>query len=269
MSGQPAIYIPHGAGPCFFMDWEPPDEWNRLRDWLAALPARLPAAPNAIICITAHWEAPAFTFSRQPEPPLLYDYYGFPPHTYELRWPVRGAPAVAERAAALLDAAGLPVALDEERGYDHGTFIPLMVAWPDAPVPVVQMSLQADLDPAMHARAGAALAPLRDEGVLIVGSGMSWHNMRHYNDPRAKQPSERFDQWLDETLRIAAADERTARLARWADAPDGRFAHPREEHLLPLMVVSGAAGDTGLERRFSDLLMGVRISAWGTRQPRI
>ena len=261
-SRQPAIYLPHGAGPCFFMPWTPPHEWDGLRAWLQTLPQRLPATPRAILCITAHWEAPAFTVSAAAAPSLLYDYHGFPEHTYQLRWPVRGAPAVAERAAQLLRQAGLEVAVDLRRGYDHGTFIPLMVAWPQADVPVVQVSLQAKLDPLQHVRAGEALAALRDEGILIIGSGMSWHNMAHYNNPAARTPSERFDAWLTEVMSEADAGRRARLLARWQAAPDALFAHPRAEHLLPAMVVAGAGGNTPGYKDYSDVLMGVRISAF-------
>ena len=262
MQRQPAIYVPHGAGPCFFMDWDPPDEWQNLRAWLRAIPETLPEKPRTILCITAHWEAPAFTISSVEKPALLYDYYGFPPHTYALEWPVRGAPEVARRAAALLEKVGLPVALDAERGYDHGTFVPLMVAWPEADVPVVQMSLHASLDPALHIRAGKALARLRDEGVLIIGSGMSWHNMARYNDPAALAPSEAFDRWLTTVLERPDAEQRLRTLARWDGGPHARFAHPREEHLLPLMVAAGSAPESPGKRTFTDILMGVRISGW-------
>ena len=175
---MPAFYIPHGAGPCFFMDWNPPDTWDRTAAFLRGIPASLPAAPSAIALVTAHWLAPQVTLTGSAQPGLLFDYYGFPPHTYALRYPAPGAPALAERARGLLADAGIAAAVDAQRGYDHGTFIPLKVAFPDADVPVLQVSLLGSLNAPAHIDYGRALAPLRDEGVLITGSSMSYHNMR-------------------------------------------------------------------------------------------
>lgn len=175
---QPTLFIPHGGGPCFFMDWNPPDTWDRLRAFLERLPAGLPAPPKALLVISAHWEAPVFTFQTHPAPGLLFDYHGFPPDTYQLTWPAPGAPWLAERAAGLFEAAGIATAFDGQRGFDHGVFVPLKIAFPEASLPCVQMSLKAGLDPEAHLAAGAALAPLRDEEVLIIGSGNSFHNMQ-------------------------------------------------------------------------------------------
>jgi aromatic ring-opening dioxygenase catalytic subunit (LigB family) len=177
-----------------------------------------------------------------------------------LAWPAPGAPWLAERAAALLRAAGLPAEVDPARGFDHGVFVPLKVAFPDADVPVVQMALHASLDPAMHVAAGAALAPLREEGVLIVGSGMSFHNLRAMGDPRVAEPSRQFDRWLADAAGAEPA-ERAARLARWAEAPWARLCHPREEHLLPLMVAAGASGEPGT-RDYGEMVLGGAVSAF-------
>src|SRR5690606_9423175 len=142
------------------------------------------------------------------------------------------------RVRELLSAAGLPAAEDADRGYDHGVFVPLKLALPDADIPVVQLSLRRDLDPEAHLAAGRALRPLRDEGVLIVGSGMSWHNMRGFS-PQFTAASERFDSWLAEA--VAEPATRDDALRRWDDAPFARQAHPREEHLAPLFIAAGAA----------------------------
>ena len=215
--------------------------------------------------VTAHWLAPQFTAGSAARPGMLFDYYGFPPHTYQLRYPAPGAPALAERVTGLIQAAGLPAAQDSERGYDHGVFIPMLLAFPDADIPVLQLSLLQDLDPEAHLAMGRALAPLRDEGVLIIGSGMSFHNMRAYGDPRATPVSQQFDAWLSETVALPEP-ERTARLARWdsASGPAGRLSHPprAEEHLLPLLVVAGAAADDAGQRDFSDEVMATTISAF-------
>lgn len=259
---MPALYLPHGGGPCFFMEWKsgPPDTWDKMAAWLRGIEATLPAPPKALLVVSAHWEAPAATVTSAPAPPLLFDYYGFPPHTYELTWPAPGAPALAARVQELLGGAGIPTAADATRGFDHGVFIPLKLTFPDASIPTVQLSLRAGLDPAAHLAMGRALAPLRDEGVFIIGSGMSYHDMRGFKTPRALDPSRQFDAWLAETVALPEA-ERDARLADWAKAPAGRASHPREEHLLPLMVVAGAAGAEAGSVIFQDEVMGARVSA--------
>ena len=259
---QPTIYIPHGGGPCFFMEWTmgPPDTWDAMGTWLRGLGTTLPGTPRALLVISAHWEAPRFSVTTKPTPTLLYDYSGFPPHTYELEWPAPGAPDVAARVGELLGAAGVEVGENEQRGLDHGVFIPLKLTYPDAAIPTLQLSLRRGLDPAEHLAIGRALAPLRDEGVLIIGSGMSYHNMRAFNRPVADHPSAIFDAWLDETIQ-AEPEARDARLTAWETAPSARDAHPREEHLLPLMVVAGAAGTDRGSTIFRDHVMSATVSA--------
>lgn len=271
MTGMPTLYLPHGGGPCFFMEWNPPDEWDRMATWLRSIPGRLPETPAAAIVISGHWEEPVVTVQRNPAPPLLFDYYGFPPHTYELAWPARGSPELADRIAGLLEGAGIPLRFDAERGFDHGVFIPLKVVWPEPEFPVVQVSLRSDLDPAFHIALGRALAPLRDEGVLILGSGMSFHNMeilmRALREPgaahRPTDPASRqFDEWLRHVLTELAPAERERALIEWEKAPAARIAHPREEHLIPLHVVVGAAGDDRGRQDLADVVMGAAVSAF-------
>ncbi|SDC34498.1 Aromatic ring-opening dioxygenase, catalytic subunit, LigB family [Sphingomonas sp. YR710] len=240
---QPTLFIPHGGGPCFFMD-DPAGRWTGMAAFLRSLPDRLPARPDAILLVSGHWETEGFAFTASPQPPLIYDYYGFPPHTYDLRYDAPGDPGLAGRASALLTGAGMAAAIDPTRGLDHGVFVPLKVAWPDADVPVVEMSVDRGLDPRLHLEAGRALAPLRDQNVLIVGSGMSYHNMRGYGDPRSTPPSQAFDRWLVAAVE-ADAGARADLLTHWAEAPGGRSSHPREEHLIPLMVAAGAGDGTG------------------------
>src|SRR5690606_37598093 len=146
--------------------------------------------------------------------------------------------------AGLLRGAGLPATVDPDHGFDHGMFIPLKVAFPDADVPVVEMSLDASLDPALHLAAGRVLATLREEGVLVIGSGMSFHNMAVMRNPALAAYSTDFDRWLG-TAVAAPAGERAALLAQWLQAPNARHSHPREEHLLPLMVAAGTSGAAG------------------------
>jgi aromatic ring-opening dioxygenase catalytic subunit (LigB family) len=227
-----------------------------MEDYLKGLAASLPAKPRAILVVSGHWEAPAFVFTGADEHPgLIFDYYGFPPETYQLAWPAPGAPWLAERGRALIEEAGLPAAVDPARGFDHGVFVPLKVAFPDADVPVVQMSLHASLDPALHLAAGKALAPLRDEGVLIIGSGMSFHNLRAYGDPRVRQPAAEFDRWLVDAAEAPPA-QRAQLLADWQAAPWARLCHPREEHLLPLMVAAGASESPGSHDFGEEVLSG-------------
>lgn len=259
---QPTLYIPHGGGPCFFMEWRmgPPDTWDRMAAWLRSVVEELPERPKALLVVSAHWEQSVPTVTEGASSTLLYDYSGFPQHTYELTWPAAGDPGLAARTRELLEGAGISTAGNTDRGLDHGVFIPLKLSVPDADIPTVQLSLVRGLDPAAHIAIGKALAPLRDEGVLIVGSGMSYHDMRGFGRPASLPVSQRFDRWLAETM--PRPEGREAALERWEDAPEGRACHPREEHLLPLMVVAGAAeGDAG-ERVFGDQVMGVEVSAY-------
>lgn len=239
---------------------DPQGMWTRMERYLREFPGNLPERPKAILVVSGHWEEQAFAFTANEQPGLIFDYYGFPPETYQLTWPAPGAPWLAERGAALLRGTGLPVAINSERGVDHGVFIPLKVAFPHADVPVVQMSLHASLDPALHVAAGEALAPLRDEGVLILGSGMSFHNLRAMGDPRVAEPSREFDRWLTAAAE-AEPSERTALLSRWSEAPWARLCHPREEHLLPLMVAAGASAERGVHD-YGELVLGGEVSAY-------
>jgi aromatic ring-opening dioxygenase catalytic subunit (LigB family) len=231
-----------------------------MQAFLEGVPAMLPQRPTAILIVSGHWETEGFALTGAAQPPLLYDYYNFPPHTYALRYDAPGDPGLAQKAATLLQAAGLPARIDNERGLDHGVFVPLKVAFPDASIPVVELSVDRGLDPSLHLAAGRALASLRDEGVLILATGMSFHNMRGYGDPRFTAPSEQFDAWLTETLTADAAS-RDARLERWQDAPAARLSHPEEEHLLPLMIAAGAAAGAG-EKIYGELVMKTAISAF-------
>jgi aromatic ring-opening dioxygenase catalytic subunit (LigB family) len=161
----------------------------------------------------------------------------------------------------LLEKSGFATAEDRERGYDHGTFVPLKLTYPEADIPVVQLSLKAGLDPEEHLRISRALAPLRDEGVFILGSGMTFHNLRAFRDPRAHPVAETFDTWLREIAVLPAA-ERDKQLTAWEAAPVARLAHPREEHLAPLFVIAGAAGEDRATVPYNATYMGLRLSAY-------
>lgn len=260
----PALFIPHGGGPCFFMDpaGGPPDPmWRPMQAYLAGLIASLPERPKAILLVSGHWEERDVTVHVGSGQPLLYDYGGFPEHTYHLRWDALGAPDVALRAKALLEAAGYPVGEERARGWDHGVFIPMKVAVPGADIPLAQMSLRSDLDPIAHIAIGQALAPLRDEGVLIVGSGMSFHNLR-VRGPAAVAPSDAWDDALVAAVTDPDPARRRERVAAWDRLPNARFAHPREEHLLPLMVALGAGGEGPAVCDYRDHVMGWAVSGY-------
>lgn len=259
----PTYFISHGGGPWPWMQSEMGSTYDQLAAALADMPRQIGRKPKAVLMLSAHWEAPAFTAQAHAQPPMLYDYGGFPPHTYSVRYDAPGAPALAQRVHDLVQAAGLPAALDPLRGFDHGMFSPMQVIYPQADVPTVQLSLLRGLDPAAHLALGRALAPLRDEDVLIVGSGLSYHNLRAFG-PQAAAPSKAFDDWLQHTVVDSTPAARTQGLLDWAGAPAARLAHPREEHLIPLMVAVGAAEGEAAQRCYHEaaFMGGLSVSSW-------
>ncbi len=260
---MPTWFIPHGGGPCFFMDWSPPDAWNLMADFLKNLAATLPRTPKAIVMVSAHWLEPHFAVTSGAQPELIYDYYGFPPHTYELTYPAPGEPALADQIVKTLNAAGIASAPNRQRGFDHGMFIPLKLIFPQANIPVVQLSLHNSLDPQQHLQAGRALESLRDQDVLIIGSGMSFHNMRGYGNPHFGPISDDFDAWLTKAVE-SSPQERHRLLTQWEQAHGARQCHPprAEEHLIPLMTVAGAASQEAGRKVFSDRVMETTLSAF-------
>ena len=238
----PTFYLSHGGGPWPYMKEEDRRPYTQLEQSLRQLPRQLPGRPEAILMVSGHWEERDFAVMSGAEPTMVYDYGGFPQELYHIRYGAPGSPRVALRTHSLIQQADLPSRLHAERGFDHGTYSILAVTHPQADIPVFQVSLRADYDPQTHLRLGRALAPLRDEGVLIIGSGSSYHNLRRFFGPRVpREDSVRFDAWLGETLVDSAPARRSERLLDWERAPAAREAHPREDHLLPLHVVVGAA----------------------------
>lgn len=263
----PTLYIPHGGGPCFFMDTPPGlprDMWDGMATYLRGIGASIGVRPKAVLVISGHWETERPTVNTASRPPLLFDYYGFPEHTYRLTYPVPGSPSLARRVREVLAAAEIASDEEPERGLDHGVFIPFKLVYPDADIPVVQLSLNRSLDAGTHLAIGRALAPLRDEGVLIVGSGMSYHNLRdlYSSDPRALRAAAEFDGWLSEAVTDTDYVARERKLAAWHQAPGARAAHPRPEHLIPLMVAAGAAGEDPGRRSYNEPLLGKPISGF-------
>lgn len=228
--------------------------------FLRSLPEQLAEPPTAILVVSAHWETKGFRITSGSGLPLIYDYYGFPPQTYAIRYDAPGSPELASEAAALLRINGIQVELDSDRGFDHGVFIPLKVAFPEAAVPIVEMSVERSLEPKLHIAAGRALASLREKGVLIVGSGMSFHNLGSFGDKQITGPSEAFDLWLNSTL-MQPTDLRTELLEHWMDAPSALVAHPTAEHLIPLMVAAGASDAPG-EKIYGELVLKVVVSGY-------
>ena len=239
MKTLPTYFISHGGGPWPYVP-QMRAQLKTLEESLVDIPRQIGITPKAILMISGHWEEAGFSVMANAKPPMLYDYGGFPEHTYHVIYGAPGAPELATRIHKLIEAAGLPTELDQERGFDHGTFSPLEVMYPNADVPVLQVALKEGLDPAIHIALGRALAPLRNEGVLIIGSGLSYHNLRAMG-PAGAAPSTAFDAWLQKVLIHSSPAQREEQLLAWEKAPAARMSHPREEHLLPLMVAVGAA----------------------------
>ncbi|EKF73507.1 extradiol ring-cleavage dioxygenase class III protein subunit B [Alcanivorax hongdengensis A-11-3] len=255
------VYLTHGGGPLPLLG----DPGHRalvasLRELASALPR-----PRAIVLVSAHWETAQPCLTGAANPSLMYDYYGFPEPAYSLRYPASGEPVLAERLASALTDAGMPTTVDPQRGFDHGMFVPLTLLYPDASVPVVQLSLMHSLDPAAHLAMGRALAPLLGDDVMLIGSGSSFHNMpvlMGRGDEAGLQANRQFEQWLASTCTdpTLSAAQREAALVDWRRAPGGAVSHPREEHLMPLMVCAGAAGRPA-DRIFQGAMGAVQVSS--------
>lgn len=236
------LFLSHGGGPMPLLG----DPGHReMVECLTELPAKMPR-PAAIIVISAHWEASLPSITAGANPPLIYDYYGFPEESYQISYPCPGNPALATELYKALDGAGITSRLDGSRGFDHGLFVPLKIMYPEADIPCIQLSLVNSLDPAEHIRIGRALQSLDCENLLVIGSGFSFHNMRAFFAPEAadtKALNEAFEDWLADTCGSPELSEqdRAQRLVDWEAAPGARYCHPREEHLLPLHVCYGLA----------------------------
>lgn len=260
---QPVFFLSHGGGPWPWLDGPFREGFAWLEASLKALPAQLPEPPRAVLAVSGHWEESDFTVSSAAAPGMVYDYSGFPEHTYHIRYAAPGDPALAARVRELAAAAGIAVGDDPARGFDHGTFSMMQPIRPEADLPVVSLSMKLGYDPAAHFALGRALAPLRDEGVVIMGSGLTYHNLRLF-DARAAEPSRLFDAWLRRAMLDLLPEDRAAQLMHWEAAPAARTVHPREDHLVPLMVALGAAGADPATCIYSqaDLFGGITVSSW-------
>jgi 4,5-DOPA dioxygenase extradiol len=256
------LFIPHGGGPLPLLG----DKGHRhLVKFLQEIPSDL-GQPSAILVISAHWEENIATITSGANPALIYDYYGFPEASYQIQYPAPGSPGLADKIFQLLTHSGIEVRLDRERGFDHGLFVPLKIMFPEANIPCVQLSLVRGLDPVTHINIGKALSALREENVLILGSGFSFHNLgaffvRNSESPDLKNTA--FEEWLIDSCTSPAlsAGERETRLIHWRDAPYANYCHPREEHLLPLHVCLGLS-DAPARLVFNAEVLGKKASAF-------
>lgn len=260
----PTYFISHGGGPWPYMTGEFRRGFQQLEQSLVEMRAELHDLPTAVLMVSGHWEENGFAISSSGKPGMVYDYYGFPDYLYHISYGAPGSPELARRVQQLLQAGGFEARLDPERGFDHGTFSVMKPLYPEEDIPVVQLSLDAGLDPSLHIAVGRSLAPLRDEGVLIIGSGLSYHNLGAIRGPSGYEPSRQFDAWLQQTLVHTPAHERSDGLVAWTQAPSARAAHPREDHLIPLMVAVGAAEEErgAVTYHQSDLAGGITASSF-------
>ena len=236
----PTYYLSHGGGPWPYMEEGMRRRFAKLEDSLLAIRHEWDDTARAVLVISGHWETAEFAVSSGARPGMVFDYYGFPEHLYQIKYDAPGSPELAIRVRAMLHAGGFACDSDPERGFDHGTFSLMKPIYPNGEMPIVQLSVKQDLDPQAHLSVGRLLAPLRDEGVIIIGSGSSFHNLG-LRGPAALEPSHRFDDWLQQSLLQTSPAERRQLVANWTLAPNARIAHPREDHLIPLMVALGAA----------------------------
>jgi aromatic ring-opening dioxygenase catalytic subunit (LigB family) len=255
------VYFSHGGGPLPILG-DP--SHKAMLDFMTRLPTQI-RRPDAILVISAHWEESAATLLGAPNPPMFYDYYGFPAEAYQITYPAPGSPALAERIAACLEENGIPSRIDPKRGFDHGVFIPLKMMYPDAGIPVLQLSLRQGLDPAAHIALGKALRVFLPENILVIGSGFSFHNLRAFSWSGEDTPdpaNDAFQNWLIDTISGPVShSEREQRMIDWQKAPNARYCHPREEHLLPLHACLGMAEKAG-KVVFDDRILGKRSVAF-------
>ena len=261
---SPVLFLPHGGGPLPLLGDK---NHESLITFLKNISLKL-ETPDVILLVSAHWEEQTPTLTGGDAPALIYDYYGFPDEAYHLQYATQGSPKLAEKIKDLCASSGIIISINQQRGYDHGMFVPLLLMYPQANIPCIQLSLQKNLDPEFHIELGKTLSSLREQNVLVIGSGLSFHNMQVFFSPAesSKKQSVEFDEWL--TATCASDDlsfsERENRLIDWEEAPSARFCHPRAEHLLPLHVCFGAACETSgkAEIVFNDDILGHRASGF-------
>ena len=252
----PVLFLGHGGGPLPLLgDPGHSSMIEAFKKVKAALPQ-----PRAIVVVSAHWEGEEVRVTGQSNPELLFDYYNFPKEAYEIEYPAKGSSELANQITQLFRNNKITATCDMKRGFDHGMFVPLKLLYPDADIPTVQVSLHTKLDPAFHIEMGEAMKPLRQDEILIVGSGLTFHNMKGLISGATSEQADlnkRFQDWLNDALSnpLYSENERNNLLRNWEQAPGARFCHPREEHLIPLHVCQGAAA-TPISKTFPMTLSG-------------
>jgi aromatic ring-opening dioxygenase catalytic subunit (LigB family) len=251
---QPAFFISHGGGPCFFMDsgGKSPfcymDKNSKITQWYKDFQKNfVTQKPSAIIIFSAHWEEDTVHILSKPKPDLYFDYYGFPDFTYSFKYPAPGDSHLSERIKSLVEGASIPVQLDSDRNWDHGVFVPLLLMFPEADIPVVQVSLISSLNPETHIKLGAALEPLRNENILFIGSGFATHTSGGRSGGfKSVLP---FTDWLTDTVtnKDYTKEQKTQKLINWSTAPEAKFTHPREEHLIPVHIIMGSSSGSATQ----------------------
>jgi len=236
------LFLSHGGGPMPLLGDASHQE---MIDCLQKI-ATIINKPSVIIVISAHWEESIPTITSGLSPNLIYDYYGFPEESYNIKYPCIGKPLLAKQIQKVLGDAGVEAKLDEQRGFDHGVFVPLKIMFPEADIPCVQLSLVKSLSASEHLNIGKALRSLDVENLLVIGSGFTFHNMKAFfasETIETNAMNEAFESWLIKTCSSVEINEseRAQRLIDWEKAPSARYCHPREEHLLPLHVCYGFA----------------------------
>ncbi|GAA6133635.1 class III extradiol ring-cleavage dioxygenase [Oceaniserpentilla sp. 4NH20-0058] len=234
------VFLSHGGGPMPLLG-DPGHK--QLITGLKSLPDKL-ITPKAIVVFSAHWEGETVEITAHDTPQLIYDYYGFPPEAYEIDYPIKGQSSLANSIAKHLNHHAITTHLNNNRGFDHGVFVPLKVMYPQGDIPCVQVSLLNNLDPHVHINIGKALQPLLQQDILFIGSGFSFHNLPDFFQTpthKSKQANLAFENWLTDTCCNAHLNEsqRESQLINWEQAPHARYCHPREEHLLPLHICYG------------------------------
>lgn len=255
------FFISHGGGPRpLFGD---PSHSGMVAELKRI--ASLPGTPRAVIVVSAHWEADVISVTGSSEPSLYFDYYNFPQEAYEVEYPCVGNPSLADEIVEALASDSIRASINSERGLDHGVFVPMKIMYPDANIPVLQLSLNTNLDPLLHLSVGKALQRLNQSNVLILGSGFSFHNIQKLLSPVADETSDAnnaFEDWLQASVYEKNALDPVDQIHNWRGAPFAEYCHPREEHLLPLHVCVGLSGRKASYYQRLDI-MGVQSSFFG------
>lgn len=262
-----ALFLSHGGGPLPILGDPQHAEMVGLLREIASQIKR----PSAIIVVSAHWEEEVASITSGANPNLIYDYFNFPPEAYQIGYPCPGEPDLAKEVFLSLKNLGIAAELNPSRGFDHGVFVPLKIMYPEADIPCIQLSLLKSLDPDSHISLGKSLQAIEREDLLIIGSGFSFHNMRAFfskDNELTLGMNQSFEEWLRDTCanQSMTESERRLRLLRWETAPNARYCHPREEHLLPLHVCYGYA-EAPCSEAYSLEILGKKASMYLWQAP--